>query len=185
MPVAGAVTRTQPNGSSRTRGQDCRVLTFPFSDEQCQAAAGPSEPYASFVVMAIRHVSGQRITSHEVRWGFGHGPVRNNAGSCVDLRGLWNDAKFASLREKNPQLNEAAYHEMIVHVQAWASPGLLNFVLRAMAQGRISEIHNVQHLRAQLHIAGFPPVVDERLPVNPADWGKHPAFASELPEHHA
>lgn len=159
------------------------MLTFPFPDELCQAGADPSEPYASFVVMAIRHASGRRLTSHEVRWGFGRGPVRNNAGSCVNLRELWHDAKFASLRKKNPQLDEAAYHEMAVHVQAWASPGLLNFVLRAMAQGRISEVHNVRHLRAQLHLAGFTPVVDEHLPINPADWGKHPAFASEPPEH--
>lgn len=184
MPVAGAVTRTQPAGPSRTRENDCRVWTFPFPDALCRAAADPSEePYASFVVMAIRTVAGHRITPHEVRWGFGHGPVRNDAGSCVDLRGLWNDAKFASLRAKNPQLDAAAYHEMVVHVQAWADPGLLNFVLRAMAQSRLSEIHNVQHLRAQLRAAGFPPVVDERLPIDPADWDNHPLFASAKPEY--
>jgi hypothetical protein len=183
MPLAGAVTRTQPAGPPRTPENDCRGWTFPFPDELCQAAADPSEPYAVFVVMAIRHASGHRITSHEVRWGFGHGPVRNNAGSCINLRALWNDAKYASLRQKNPQLDEAAYHELVVHVQAWASPGLLNFVLRAMAQGRLSEVHNVHHLRAQLHIAGLPPVVNERLPIDPADWEKHPLFALAKPEH--
>ena len=182
MPLAGAVTRTQPTGPARTRESECQVWRFPFPDELCDAA-GSSEPYAVFVVMAIRHVSGYRIMSHEVRWGFGHGPVRNNAGSCVNLRGLWTDAKYASLRKKNPQLDEAAYRELVVHVQAWASPGLLNFVLRAMAQGRLSDVHNVRHLRAQLHIAGLPLAVDERLPIDPADWDNHPLFASAKPEY--
>jgi hypothetical protein len=41
----------------------------------------------------------------------------------------------------------------------------------------------VHHLRAQLHIAGLPPVVNERLPIDPADWEKHPLFALAKPEH--
>ena len=158
------------------------MLTFPFPDVLCQTDTDPSEAFGVFIVTAIRTASGERAAPYEVRWGFGNGSIRNNAGSCVNLQGLWTPCKYEALVRNNPDYGAAGLRLFVVHMQAWASPGLLNFALRAMAEGRLSELHNVDYLRKQLNVTGLVPLVDVQLPVNPDDWWKHPAFASTPPK---
>jgi len=179
MPLTGPVTRAQPG---RAHDRVDKPLAFPFPDEACRArAAAAREPYGVFIVMAIQHASGARLVPHEARWCFGHGPTRNDAGCCVNVRALWTPRKFALLREHCPYLDVIACHEVSVHVEAWAGPGLLNFAIRALTEDRIAELHDVDHMRKRLVLSGLEPLVDVRLPVDPGDWWKHPMFASAPP----
>ena len=175
MPLMGAVTRAHTH---RAHDPVDTPLAYPFPDTGCQAG----QAYGLFTVMEIWHVSGARIAAPEVRWGFGHGSMRNDAGCCVDLRALWTPGKFALLRENNPHFDVISFHEICMHVEAWASPGLLNYVIRAVTEGRLSEIHNVEHLRKRLRLSGLKPLIDARLPIDPAEWWKHPMFASTPPK---
>ena len=167
MPLTGPVTRAHPG---RAHDRVDKPLAFPFPDEACQAGAEAREPYGVFIVMAIRHVSGARIMPHEVRWCFGHGAMRNDAGCCVNVRALWTPRKFALFREHFPYMDVMACHEIFVHVEAWAGPGLLNFAIRATAEDRVAELHDVDHMRKRLVLSGLEPLVDVRLPVDPTDW---------------
>lgn len=167
MPVTGPVTRAQPG---RAHDRVDKPLAFPFPDEECRARAAAREPYGVFIVVAIKHTSGARIAPHELRWGFGRGSTRNAAGCCVDVRALWTPRKFELLREHNPHFDVVACHELFVHVEAWAGPGLLNFAIRAACEDRTAELHNEEGVRKRIALAGLAPLVDVRLPVDPGDW---------------
>ena len=180
MPGAAPVARAPPD---RAHDLVDKPLAFPFPEEPCRARpAEAREPYGLFVVLAVRHVSGARVMPYAPRWGFGHGSPRNDAGSCVDLHALWTPRKLAFLREHCPYMDVMECHELFVHVEAWAGPGLLNFALRAACEDRIAEMHDEDHMRKRLALSGLEPLVDVRLPVDPSDWWKHPMFAATPPK---
>lgn len=136
-------------------------------------------PFAAVTMVALEHESGKRYSKTHVRWEFGYGPTRNQLGSCVIPSKSWTPEQFANLRKHNlfqPELLAATN----VRVEAWAHPDLLGYALDALLNNNHDNIHDPDGVRAFTVGMGIAPLVNELMPLDPAEWRTHPAVASGI-----
>ncbi len=75
-------------------------------------------------------------------------------------------------------VDQAILNDTHVRVQAWADPALMAYSLHALITDHTDDIDNVDRLAAYIVGMKVPLLLDMRLPLNPADWWKHPDIAS-------
>lgn len=134
-------------------------------------------PYAVVTLVSLEHESGKRLKYANVHWSFGHGSIRNELGSCLDIGPLWSSRASARLIAHNlfPPEVLAASH---LRIEAWAHHALMAFTLHCLATSRTDELLSVARMRQLLDNLLLDPLVDIALPLDRAEWYKHPEIAS-------
>jgi|SaaInlV_125m_DNA_1040241.scaffolds.fasta_scaffold07147_4 hypothetical protein len=156
-----------------TRSGKAQLSTFGFPAALCvphmDAPASNESPvaYAVVIVVTLELSSGRPLTPPRVRWGFGSGKHANDKGNCVDVRNLWTPAMYDALRNAFCDVDNA-----VVRVRAWASPQLMTCMLRALTNGRLSNIDSPDWVLQHAGDLGHR-IVDTRLPTNHAHWPAH------------
>jgi len=134
-------------------------------------------PYAVIALVSLENASGERLMYTHLHWRFGHGPVRNEHGSCVDVATLWSANAHKRLKACNlyePKILDDAH----LHIESWADHALMAFALHALATEREGELYRIDRLRQLVDSLLLEPIVDTTLPLDPAEWHAHPAIAS-------
>lgn len=134
-------------------------------------------PYAVVTLVSLEHASGKRLKYAKVNWGFGHGAIRNEFGSCLDIGPLWSSNAHKRLIAQNlfpPEILEATH----LRIESWAHHALMAFTLNSLAANSIDKLLSVDCMRPLLDNLLLEPLVDIALPLDRAKWCTHPAIAS-------
>ena len=134
-------------------------------------------PYAVITLVSLENALGKRLSYTHLHWGFGHGLIRNEHGSCVDVATLWSANAYKRLKACNlydPKILDDAH----LRIESWADHTLMAFALHALATQREGELHRVDRLRQLVDNLLLEPIVDTTLPLDPTEWRAHPEIAS-------
>ena len=134
-------------------------------------------PYAVVTLVSLEHASGERLKYAKVNWGFGHGAICNEFGSCVDIGYLWPAHAHNRLIAQDlfpPEILEATQ----LRIESWAHHALMAFTLHSLATNRVDDLLSVARMRQLLDNLVLEPLVDVALPLDRAKWRAHPAIAS-------
>ena len=134
-------------------------------------------PYAVVTLISLEHASGKRLMYANVRWGFGHGPICNELGSCLDIGPLWSPSAHKRLVAQNlftPEILEATH----LRIESWAHLALMAFTLHSLATNTIDKLLSVDRMRQLLDNLLLEPLVNIALPLDRTKWCTHPAIAS-------
>lgn len=134
-------------------------------------------PYAVIALLSLENASGERLSYTHVHWRFGHGTVRNEHGSCVDVATLWSANTYKRLKAAllyEPKVLDNAH----LRIESWANHTLMAFALHALATEREGELYRIDRLRQLVDSLLLEPIVDITLPLDPTEWRAHPAIAS-------